>query len=143
MAAQRTRAGKLRALAAMSFVGPMLLAGSAWFIVATSGPRRREADTADAAETPEAEESSNWGLRQFLDEVNLRDFVDMVLDEFRLIVESLRLAAEPSSRRIPVWVVVAALVRLVLLTVVVAVIGTAVLGITVIRAVARNPRSPN
>jgi hypothetical protein len=140
MDAQRTRVGKMRALAAALFVGPMLLAGSAWFIVATSGPRRREADTADTRDTAE---SGNWGLRQFLDEVNLRDFVDMVLDEFRLIVESLRLAAEPSSRRISGWAALAALVRLTLLTLVVAVMGTAVLGITVIRAVTRNTRSPN
>jgi hypothetical protein len=130
-------------LAAMLFAGPMLLVGSAWFIVAISGPRRREADTADAAETFEAEESGNWGLVQFLSEVRLGDFVDMVLDELRLIVESLRLAAEPPNRRVSVWAALVALVRLALLTVVVAVVGTAVLGITAIRAVARNNRSPD
>jgi hypothetical protein len=121
----------------------MLLMGSAWFVVATSGPRRREADVAGAAETSETEESGNWGWSQFLREVRLGDFVDMVLDELRLIAESLRLAAEPPNRRVPVWAALVAFVRLALLTVVVAVVGTAVLGITVVRAVARNGHGPD
>lgn len=75
-------------------------------------------------------------LRQFLAEVNLRDFAAMVATEARLIPTSVGAA----WTRGPLWLPLAllvAFVRLVFLLLVIAVFGAGILLITLLRTVVR------
>ena len=131
MAIAKTKTKRRRVLSALLLLGSLLLAGATLVVVAAE-PRRR---------TAEAAERGTMGWRQFLGKVNLRDFVEMVLDEAQLIATSMRLAAQSYGRRIPLSVLLVALVRIVALVLVVAVFGTTILGITVIRGALRAVRA--
>ena len=93
-------------------------------------------------------ERENFGWRQLLGAVNLRDFARMVAAELGMIGVSLRLARESGSRMptgplILVGGVLLALLRFVLLVLVVAVFGASILVISAVRTVARLGRSGN
>ena len=87
-------------------------------------------------------ERHTFGWRQLLGSVNLRDFVDMARGELGMIGSSLRQGVE-ALPRLPAgplvflgfWLL--AILRPVLLIVVVAVFGTAILVISALRGAAR------
>src|SRR3972149_11242196 len=103
MAIAKTKTKRRRVLSALLLLGSLLLAG-ATLVVGAAEPRRR---------TAEAAERGTMGWRQVLGRVNMRDFVEMVLDEAQLIATSMRLAAQSYGRRIPLSVLLVALVRIV------------------------------
>ncbi len=82
------------------------------------------------------------GVRQFLREVNLKDFFNMVLAELRLVGASLRLALHSGNPLLVLRALLLALIRVVLLVLVVVGFGTAIVVIAAIRRVVAITRRP-
>lgn len=127
MRANKKKAKRRRALSVLVMVGSFLLA-AVTLVAFAAEPRRRTAEEA---------ERRTLGWRQFLGRVNLKDFLEMVLDEAQLMGTSVRAAVQSYGRRVPLSVILVALVRIVALVVVVVVFGSVILGITVIRGALR------
>ncbi len=93
-------------------------------------------------------EQETIGWRHVLRSVNLRDFADMVRGERMLIWSSFRqgivaLPRLPFGPLVGLGYLVLATLRLVLLTLVIVVFGTAIALISVVRGLSRRPAPPS